>query len=132
MVKDLNDTYKMMMTMTMIMIKTQNCHNLANFAAITCRFCMVVDINDTYGLYFHAKFYVYFANKLMRTHLAYLSYISAFQAGFCGLAGILYISLSTFRSIYEETVIFHKFQCLERPTAPQKTSSSQTARCKIT
>ena len=80
---------------------------------------MVVDINDTYGLYFHAKFYVYFANKLMRTHLAYLSYISAFQAGFCGLAGILYISLSTFRSIYEETVIFHKFQCLERPMAPQ-------------
>ena len=104
----------------MLMIKTQNCHNLANFAATTCRFSMVVDINDTYGLYFHAKFYVYFANELMRTHLAYLSYISAFQAGFCGLAGILYISLSTFRSIYEETVIFHKFQCLERPMAPQK------------
>ena len=58
----------------MLMIKTQNCHNLANFAATTCRFCMVVDINDTYGLYFHAKFYVYFANKLMRTHLAYLYY----------------------------------------------------------
>ena len=70
----------------MLMIKTQNCHNLANFAATTCRFCMVVDINDTYGLYFYAKFYVYFANKLMRTHLAYLSYISAFQAGFCWLA----------------------------------------------
>ena len=61
-----------------------------------------------------------FILQIMRTHLAYLSYISAFQAGFCGLAGILYISLSTFRSIFDETVIIHKFQCLERPMAPQK------------
>ena len=92
---------------------------------------MVVDINDTYGLYFHAKFYVYFANKLMGTHLAHLSYISAFQAGFCGLAGILHISLSTFRSIYEETVIiFHKFQCLERPMALQKLKSTQKFKMK--
>jgi hypothetical protein len=30
-------------------------HNSANFEAITSRFCMVIDINDTYGLYFHAK-----------------------------------------------------------------------------
>ena len=92
----------------MLMIKTQNCHNLANFAATTCRFCMVVDINDTYGLYFHAKFYVYFANKLMRTHLAYLSYISAFQAGFCGLAGIFW--LESYISAFQPLDLFMKKQ----------------------
>ena len=46
------DTYKMM---TMMMIKTQNSHKSTNFEAITSRFCMIIDINDTYGLYFHAK-----------------------------------------------------------------------------
>ena len=30
-------------------------HNSANFEATTSRFCMVIDINDTYGLYFHEK-----------------------------------------------------------------------------
>ena len=35
--------------------KTQNSHNSANFEATTSRFRMVVDINDTYGFYFHAK-----------------------------------------------------------------------------
>ena len=35
--------------------KSQNSHNLANFEATTSRFCIVVDINDTYGLYYHAK-----------------------------------------------------------------------------
>merc|ERR1719186_2169003 len=33
-------------------------HNLANFEAITSGFCMVIDINNTYGIYFHAKSYV--------------------------------------------------------------------------
>ena len=36
-------------------------HNSANFEAITSRFGMVIDINDTYGLYFHENF------RLMRT-----------------------------------------------------------------
>ena len=35
--------------------KTQNSHNSAKFEATTSRFCMVVDINDTYGLYFPAN-----------------------------------------------------------------------------
>ena len=30
-------------------------HNLANFEAITSGFCMVIDINNTYGIYFHGK-----------------------------------------------------------------------------
>ena len=98
------------MMMMLMMIKTQNCHNLANFAATTCRFYMVVDINDTYGLYFHAKFYVYFANKLMRTHLAYLSYISAFQAGFCGLAGIFW--LESYISAFQPLDLFMTKQLL--------------------
>ena len=35
--------------------ENQNGHNLANFEAKTSRFCMVIDINDTYRLYFHVK-----------------------------------------------------------------------------
>ena len=31
--------------------------------------------------------------------------------------------ISAFQPIYEEKVIFHKFQCLERPMAPQKRPS---------
>ena len=60
------------MMMMLMMMKTQNRYNLANFEDITSRFCMVIDINYTYWLYFHAKSEVYFANKLMRTHLANL------------------------------------------------------------
>ena len=72
MVTDLNDTYKMMMMMIMMTrtIKIQNCHNSANFEATTFIFCMVIDISNTYRIYFLAK--SYFANKLMCTHLAYL------------------------------------------------------------
>ena len=78
MVMDLNDTYKMMLMMTMMMmmmmirmIKIQNGHNSGHFEATTSIFCMlialndtygmmmikmlIIDINDTYGLYFHAK-----------------------------------------------------------------------------
>ena len=78
MVIDLNDTYKMMMMMTttlismmmiIMMMKIQNCHNVANFEArtsqtghnsnnfeaATSKFCMVIDINDTYRLYIHSK-----------------------------------------------------------------------------
>ena len=48
---DINDTYRMMMTMMMIMMmKTQNGHNLANFETTTPRFCMVIDLNDTYRM----------------------------------------------------------------------------------
>ena len=56
MVTDLNDTCKMMMLMTMVMMmmitmmKTQNGHNLAKFEATPSRFCMVIDLNDTYGM----------------------------------------------------------------------------------
>jgi hypothetical protein len=32
------------------MMKTQNCHNSANFEAKTSRFCMVIDLNDTYRM----------------------------------------------------------------------------------
>ena len=41
-----------MMTMTMMvrMMKTQNCHNSPNFEATTSRFCMVLDLNDTYRM----------------------------------------------------------------------------------
>ena len=35
--------------------ETQNGHNLANFEATTSIFGMVIDINGTYRLYFHAK-----------------------------------------------------------------------------
>ena len=55
---DLNDTYGVMMIMMLMIImmkKTQNDYNSASFEATTSRFCMVIDINDTYGLYFHAK-----------------------------------------------------------------------------
>ena len=51
MVIDLTETYWMMMKMMMMITN----HNSANFEAITSRFCMIIDINDTYGLYFHAK-----------------------------------------------------------------------------
>ena len=52
MVTDLNDTYKMMMTMTMMIriMKTQNGHNSTNFVGTTSRFCMVIDLNDTYRM----------------------------------------------------------------------------------
>ena len=73
MVIDLNDTYRMMTTVmmktqignrskndnygmmirTIIMIrmmKTKNGHNLANFEAITSRFCMIIDLNYTYRM----------------------------------------------------------------------------------
>ena len=52
--------------------ETQNGHNSTNFEATTTRFFMVIDKNDTYRLYFLVKSQVYFANELMRTHLAYL------------------------------------------------------------
>ena len=45
MVTDLIDTFKMMM-----MMKIQNDHNSANFEATTSRFCMVIDLNDTYEM----------------------------------------------------------------------------------
>ena len=69
---DLNDVYGMMMIMMLMiimmmmlmMVKTQNSHNLANFEDITSRFCMVIDINNTYGLYFHAKSKVYYLGYL--------------------------------------------------------------------
>ena len=54
MLRDLNDTYKMMMLMTMMMMirmmKTQNGHKSAKFEATLSRFCMVIDLNDTYGM----------------------------------------------------------------------------------
>ena len=46
MVIDLNDTYRMMIIMMLMMImmkKTQNSHNSSNFEATTSRFCMVID-----------------------------------------------------------------------------------------
>ena len=43
-----NNTYRMMMIMMTRMMKTQNGHNSANFVGTTSRFCMVIDINDTY------------------------------------------------------------------------------------
>ena len=63
---DLNNTYRMMMTMiimmlmirTMMMImvmKTQNSNSSAYFEATTSRFFMIIHINGTYRLYFHAK-----------------------------------------------------------------------------
>ena len=54
MVTDLNDTAKMMMLMTMMMMirimKTQNGHNSAKFEATPSRYCMVIDLNNTYGM----------------------------------------------------------------------------------
>ena len=35
--------------------ENQNGHNSVNFEATTSRFCMVIDINDTYRLYFLVK-----------------------------------------------------------------------------
>ena len=64
MVIDITETYRMMMMMMLMiimmimmlmMIKTKNSYNSDNFDATTSRFCMVIDINDTYGLYFHAN-----------------------------------------------------------------------------
>ena len=59
MMTDLNDTYNMMIMMTMVMMrrrmKIKNGHNSANFEATTSRFSMVIDINDTYRLYFQVK-----------------------------------------------------------------------------
>ena len=63
MVIDLNNTYRimismifmMMMIMMVIMVNPQNGHKSANVEAITSKFCMVININDTYKLYFHAK-----------------------------------------------------------------------------
>ena len=50
MVMDLNDTYRMMTSTMMMMMKTPNGHNLANLKATITRFCMVIDVNDTYRL----------------------------------------------------------------------------------
>ena len=56
MVIDLNDTYGMpmiMIKMRMVMIiilKTQNGHNVANFEATFSRFCMVIGLNDIYRM----------------------------------------------------------------------------------
>jgi len=41
------------MMIMIMMMETQNGNNSANFKATTSRFCMVIDINDTYKLYFH-------------------------------------------------------------------------------
>ena len=49
MVIDLNDTYRMMM-MIILMMKPQNGHNLANFEATISRLFMVIDLNDTYRM----------------------------------------------------------------------------------
>ena len=46
---DLNDTYRMMM-MIILMMKPQNGHNLANFEATISRFSMVIDLSDTYRI----------------------------------------------------------------------------------
>ena len=65
MIIELNDTYRMMITMMIMMLmiimmimmmKTQNTHKSTNFEATTSRFCMIIDINDTYRIYFLAKF----------------------------------------------------------------------------
>ena len=51
MVIDLNETYRMMMMIMMIMMmRTQNGNNSDNFEATTSRFCMVIDINETYSI----------------------------------------------------------------------------------
>ena len=60
MVINLNDTQRMIMTIMMIMTMIMMMMN------------MIIDINDTYRLNFHAKSLVYFKNKLMRTHLVNL------------------------------------------------------------
>ena len=50
MVIDFNDTYRMMTSMMMMMMKTQNAHNSDNLEATTSRFCMVIDSNNTYWM----------------------------------------------------------------------------------
>ena len=48
---DLNDTYRMMLTMMIMMImETENGHISTKFEAPILGFCMVVDINDTYRM----------------------------------------------------------------------------------
>ena len=36
--------------MMMMVMKTQNGHNLVNFEATTSRFCIVIDLSDTYRI----------------------------------------------------------------------------------
>ena len=73
MVLDLNDTYRMMMIkMIMKMMKTQNGRYSANFETTTSRFCMALDINDSYRLSFMQNLSLIFQ---MRTHLAHLSFL---------------------------------------------------------
>ena len=45
---DLNDTYRMMLTM--MIMETENGHISTKFEAAIFGFCMVVDINDTYRM----------------------------------------------------------------------------------
>ena len=52
MLKEFNATYRMriMIIIMILIMKTQNVHNSANFEATTSRFCMVIDINETYRM----------------------------------------------------------------------------------
>ena len=54
MVIDLNEKYRMMIMM-IVMMKTQNGHNSANFEATTSRFYMVIDLNETYRMMMKMK-----------------------------------------------------------------------------
>ena len=63
-------------------------HNLANFEAITSGFCMVIDINNTYGIYFHAKSQVnaYTAQEfcfVLFELLIFLTFLLGFWYGKC-------------------------------------------------
>ena len=40
----------MIMRITIMMMKTQYGHNSGNFEATISRFCMVIDLNDTYRI----------------------------------------------------------------------------------
>ena len=62
MVLDLNETYRIMVTIMMMMMKTQNGHNLVYFQATTSRFLMLIDLNDTYRIMMMMKMIITMIN----------------------------------------------------------------------
>ena len=69
MVTDVNDNYKMMTMMMMMirMMKIQNGHNSANFEARTSRFDKVIDLNDTFRMMMTKMIMMLMIRMMMKT-----------------------------------------------------------------
>ena len=85
MVIGFNDTYRRMMTTTTMMmmmirmIKTQNGHNSANSVGTTSKFCMEIDLNDTYRMVTMMIMMIMMVIMMMKMKITNIAIIPAYK-----------------------------------------------------